>query len=48
MIKKQVKCPRCGKVLLRLYSTAIKSITCTCGYTVSLKHKEAKNDTTRH
>ena len=36
MIKKQVKCPRCGKVLLRLYSTATKSVTCTCGHTTKL------------
>lgn len=44
MIKKQVKCPRCGKVLLRLYSTAVKSVTCSCGYTTNLKHKEALKD----
>ena len=44
MIKKQVKCPRCGKVLLRLYSTATKSVTCTCGHTTNLKHKEALKD----
>lgn len=49
MIKKQVKCPRCGKVLLRLYSTAIKSVTCTCEFTVNLKQKEeAKKDTKRN
>lgn len=40
MIKEQVKCPRCGKVLLRGYSTAVISATCKCGYRVDLKHLE--------
>lgn len=44
MIKEQVKCPRCGKVLLRGYSTAIISVTCKCGYTVDLKHMNKTED----
>jgi ribosomal protein L37E len=45
MIKKQVKCPRCGKVLLRLYSVQIKSVTCTCGYTIDMKHHKEDDKT---
>lgn len=46
MIKRQVKCPRCGKVLLRSYSTAIRSITCSCGNTIDMKkfHKEDEEE----
>lgn len=46
MIKRQVKCPRCKKVLLRAYSTAIRSVTCSCGYTIDMKkfHKEAEEE----
>lgn len=42
MIKKQVKCPRCGKVLLRMYSTAVISVTCKCGYCINLKQQDTK------
>lgn len=46
VIKRQVKCPRCGKVLLRSYSTAIRSITCSCGYYINMKkfHKEDEEE----
>lgn len=44
MIKEQVKCPRCGKVLLRLYSPIVKSVTCKCGYTIDLKERNAKKN----
>lgn len=44
MIKEQVKCPHCGKVLLRMYSTAVISATCKCGCRVDLKHPEKKGD----
>ena len=46
MIKRQFKCPRCGKVLLRSYSTAIRSITCSCGYYINMKkfHKEDEEE----
>ncbi len=47
MIKEQVKCPRCGKVLLRAYSTAVTSVRCKCGYTVDLKHPEKEADKKR-
>ena len=47
MIKEQVKCPRCGKVLLRVYSTAATSVHCKCGYTVDLKHPEKEGDKKR-
>jgi hypothetical protein len=43
MIKEQVKCPRCGKVLLRSYSTAVTSVRCKCGYTIDLKHMEERD-----
>ena len=39
MIKKDLKCPRCGKTLLRLYGTAIHSVRCTCGFWLDLKEK---------
>ena len=38
MINKQLKCRKCGKVLLRAYSRAVVSVTCSCGCTVELKH----------
>lgn len=40
MIKKDLKCPQCGKTLLRLYGTALRRVECTCGYLVDLKTKE--------
>ena len=40
MIKKDLKCPQCGKTLLRLYGTALRRVECTCGYPVDLKTKE--------
>ena len=48
MIKNDLKCPKCGKTLLRAYSMAVRSVTCKCGRTIDLKFivKEAtdKND----
>ena len=38
MVNKQLKCKKCGKVLLRVYSRAIVSVTCTCGCTTDMKH----------
>lgn len=47
MVKKQLKCHRCGKLLLREYGKAILSVTCVCGYTMRVKdhtsNKEDKN-----
>lgn len=40
MIKKDLKCPQCGKTLLRLYGTAVRSVTCACGCSVDLKQKQ--------
>lgn len=40
MIKRELRCPRCGKTLLRLYGTALRRVECTCGYLVDLKTKE--------
>ena len=40
MIKEQVKCPRCSKVLLRAYSTSVIAVRCKCGHWVDLKHPE--------
>lgn len=40
MIKRELRCPRCGKTLLRLYGTALRRVECTCGYPVDLKTKE--------
>lgn len=37
MIKKDLKCPKCGKTLLRGYSAAIYSVSCRCGGTIYLK-----------
>lgn len=34
MINKTVKCPKCGKVLLKGYTIKINSIRCTCGNVV--------------
>ncbi len=39
MIKKDLKCPQCGKTLLRLYGTAVRAVKCTCGYHLDLKMK---------
>ena len=39
MIKKDLKCPQCGKTLLRLYGTAVRAVKCTCGYRLDLKEK---------
>lgn len=47
MIKEQVKCPQCGKVLLRGYSTAIRSVRCNCGYVIDMKHKKKEGDKKR-
>ena len=46
MIKEQIKCPKCGKVLLRGYSMAILAITCKCGHTIDLKmnHRKVGDD----
>jgi DNA-directed RNA polymerase subunit RPC12/RpoP len=41
MIKKDLKCPQCGKTLLRLYGTAVRAVKCTCGYRLDLKAKES-------
>ena len=38
MINKQLKCKKCGKVLLRAYSRAIVAITCSCGCTMDMKY----------
>ena len=40
MIKKDLKCPRCGKTLLRGYSMAVLSVTCKCGCCTDLKHPD--------
>lgn len=40
MIKERLKCPQCGKVLFRGYSAAIISVTCPCGCTIDLKHRQ--------
>ena len=37
MIKEQIKCPRCNKILARGYSMAIKTIMCSCGHEVIIK-----------
>ena len=42
MIKKDLKCPQCGKTLLRLYGTAVRGVTCACGCSVDLKQKQQK------
>ena len=39
MIKKDLKCPQCGKTLLRLYGNALCAVKCTCGYRLDLKMK---------
>lgn len=46
LIKKRLKCTKCGKELLQVYSTAVKSVTCNkCGSTVVLKTtKREDND----
>lgn len=41
MIKKRLKCSKCGKELLQIYSTAVKAVVCNkCGMTTVLKTKE--------
>ena len=42
MIKEQIRCPKCNKVLLRGYSMAIKSIMCKCGELIYLKKKNTQ------
>lgn len=42
MIKKDLKCPQCGKTLLRLYGAAVRSVTCACRCSVDLKQKQQK------
>ena len=37
MIKKDLKCPRCGKTLIRGYSTSVAYIMCRCGAEINLK-----------
>ena len=48
MIKKDLKCPQCGKTLLRLYGTAVRSVTCACGCSVDLKQKQPQRKESRH
>lgn len=45
MIKKRLKCPKCGKVLCEGYSPRIISITCPCGHVIYLKKREQKDTT---
>ena len=40
MIKKDLKCPRCGKTLLRGYSMAVVAVTCKCGAHIDIKRKD--------
>lgn len=49
MIKEQVKCPKCNKVLLRGYSTAVISVQCRCGAFANLKkpNKDWKDTPTK-
>lgn len=47
MLKKDLKCPQCKKPLLRLYSTMVKSVTCSCGFRLDLRSKEHKEGATR-
>lgn len=42
MIKRQVKCPRCGKSLLRGYTTAVTGVMCTCGQYINLKTRKGE------
>ena len=46
MIKEQIKCPKCGKVLLRGYSMAVTSVTCRCGKTIDLRKNLKKMEET--
>ena len=43
MVNKQLKSKKCGKVLLRSYSRAIVSITCSCGCTMDMKHMKEED-----
>lgn len=45
MVKKQLKCPRCGKVLMRMYSRAVLSATCSCGCYINLKKDNKEKET---
>lgn len=47
MLKKDLKCPQCGKTLLRLYGTAVRTVTCRCGYRLELKKHQEKPKTER-
>lgn len=42
MLKKDLKCPQCGKTLLRLYGAAVRTVTCRCGYHLTLKKHAMK------
>ena len=44
MIKRHVKCPRCGKPLLHVYSPAITGVVCTCGFYINLKKRKGDKD----
>ena len=37
MINRQLKCKKCGKVLLRTYSGSVATVICTCGNIIKLK-----------
>lgn len=43
MVNKQLKCKKCGKVLLRVYSRAIVSVTCSCGHCIDMKHTKEED-----
>jgi hypothetical protein len=47
MLKKDLKCPQCGKTLLRLYGIAVHAVTCRCGYKLELKKHTPKTKTER-
>lgn len=44
MIKEQVKCPKCNKVLIRGYSTAVLQVYCKCGKVIDLRKDLRKVD----
>ena len=44
MIKKDLKCPKCGKSLLRMYSTSIVAVTCKCGCIVNLRRDKKQQE----
>ena len=37
MINRQLKCKKCGKVLLRTYSGSVATVICTCGNIIKIK-----------